>query len=497
MSHLARSRLALACIGIGLALAHASSKAAPLVYVANTSSSSGLVSIVDAAAQALVGESIAVGLTPRAVAVHPDGTFAYVVSIFENGAFGHGAVSVIQTQSKQVVATIVVGDNATAAAISPSGGELYVLNQTSNSISVIDTSSNAVTASIGVGAGTDLVVDPNGERLFVATLGGIAVISTSERAVTANLPVSGIPQGIAVSPDGRYVYVTEYVSLTNGNVSVISTQTGAVTANIAMGPNVYGVVAGVDGARLYVSDGTSVAVIDTATNAVRTLVPVGHGARGMSLTPDGRHLYVMNSNDRSVSVLDTTTDAVVNTIAVPKGANSYGRFIGPTVGPVGTSQVLEFYNAQIDHYFVTMSESEIADLDRHVHPGWSRTGQRFFAYPAGTSAGTGHPVCRFYGLPSAGLDSHFYSASSAECSDVAQRFAQSWQKESDEVFRITLPALDGSCSPGTIPVFRLWNARADSNHRYTTNLGIRQQMLLRNYVSEGYGPLGVVMCSPL
>jgi YVTN family beta-propeller protein len=155
MSHLARSRLALACIGIGLALAHASSKAAPLVYVANTSSSSGLVSIVDAAAQALVGESIAVGLTPRAVAVHPDGTFAYVVSIFENGAFGHGAVSVIQTQSKQVVATIVVGDNATAAAISPSGGELYVLNQTSNSISVIDTSSNAVTASIGVGAGTD------------------------------------------------------------------------------------------------------------------------------------------------------------------------------------------------------------------------------------------------------------------------------------------------------------------------------------------------------
>jgi hypothetical protein len=51
--------------------------------------------------------------------------------------------------------------------------------------------------------------------------------------------------------------------------------------------------------------------------------------------------------------------------------------------------------------------------------------------------------------------------------------------------------------PGqTIPVYRLWNQRADSNHRYTTDATVRAQMIARGYVSEGYGPLGVAMCAP-
>ncbi|MEO5699099.1 MAG: hypothetical protein ABIS17_04600, partial [Casimicrobiaceae bacterium] len=55
----------------------------------------------------------------------------------------------------------------------------------------------------------------------------------------------------------------------------------------------------------------------------------------------------------------------------------------------------------------------------------------------------------------------------------------------------------GACPSGTAPVYRLWTGRADSNHRYTTDLNVRAQMIAAGYTPEGYGTLGVAMCVPL
>ena len=61
---------------------------------------------------------------------------------------------------------------------------------------------------------------------------------------------------------------------------------------------------------------------------------------------------------------------------------------------------------------------------------------------------------------------------------------------------IALPdAMSGACPTGTIPVYRLWNRRVDSNHRYVTDPALRLQMIARGYVPEGYGE-GVAMCAP-
>lgn len=118
--------------------------------------------------------------------------------------------------------------------------------------------------------------------------------------------------------------------------------------------------------------------------------------------------------------------------------------------------------------------------------------------PRGQAANAASPVCRFYGLPGAGLDSHFYSASRSECGRVASQFAGAWRKETDNAFRATLPDPDsGRCPAGTLAVFRLWNGRSDSNHRYTTDIGIRNAMIAKGYTAEGYGPLGVAMCALL
>jgi hypothetical protein len=63
------------------------------------------------------------------------------------------------------------------------------------------------------------------------------------------------------------------------------------------------------------------------------------------------------------------------------------------------------------------------------------------------------------------------------------------------VFAAALPDLaSGDCATG-IPVYRLWNGRADSNHRYTTDPATRVSMLSRGYVAEGYGVYGVAFCT--
>ena len=62
---------------------------------------------------------------------------------------------------------------------------------------------------------------------------------------------------------------------------------------------------------------------------------------------------------------------------------------------------------------------------------------------------------------------------------------------------IALPdAVTGVCPAGTVKVFRLWNQRPDSNHRYTTDPAVRDGMLAAGFVAEGYGPDATIMCAP-
>ena len=160
---------------------------------------------------------------------------------------------------------------------------------------------------------------------------------------------------------------------------------------------------------------------------------------------------------------------------------------------------IEYYEPALDHYFVTAIPAEIAALDGGQFPGWVRTGLSFNVLAAGSAVIGSSPVCRFYGSPSAGLDSHFYSASILECQQVAQRFPGIWLLESDDVFEVSLPNLTtGQCPAGSIPIYRAWNTRADSNHRYTTDLSVLQAMLAKGYLAEGYGPgpAPTAMCSP-
>lgn len=156
----------------------------------------------------------------------------------------------------------------------------------------------------------------------------------------------------------------------------------------------------------------------------------------------------------------------------------------------------EFYHAALDHYFITANDAEKEDLRSGKHPGWTATGYKFAVIRAGSSYEGSAPICRFY---SQTLDSHFYSANAAECADVKAKFPDVWQHEADEVYRaFPVNPSTGQCPADTTATYRLYNKRADANHRYTDQLAAYVYMLGKGYQPEGDGnpSLPVVFCTP-
>src|SRR5215211_5229812 len=103
-------------------------------YVINTFGNT--VSVIDVATNTVVA-TVPVGSTPAAVAVTPDGTFAYVIHF-------NSTVSVIDSATNTVVATVPVGSGSRAIAITPDGALAYITNASDGTVSVIDTATNTV-----------------------------------------------------------------------------------------------------------------------------------------------------------------------------------------------------------------------------------------------------------------------------------------------------------------------------------------------------------------
>jgi hypothetical protein len=127
-----------------------------------------------------------------------------------------------------------------------------------------------------------------------------------------------------------------------------------------------------------------------------------------------------------------------------------------------TVDVVEFYNAAQDHYFVSSLQPDIDALDSQRFPGWARTGLTFKAYPI--AAGNASPVCRFY-IPAGYGDSHFFSASPTECAQTAAKFPYLVLESPDAMYEDLPDMITGACPAGDAPIYRVWDNRPDSNHR--------------------------------
>ena len=167
-----------------------------------------------------------------------------------------------------------------------------------------------------------VAVSPDGSQVWVSdtgpqtgepTLGALSVISAATNKVTATIPLRGTdPRQIAFSPSGGTVYVTTGIGL-----YVINTATHRIVTVIPGLGDPEGVTVAPNG-TVYVTNTVKnvVDVISPATNRVTRTIPVGQLPWQMALTSDGKTLYVADGDSDAVSVVNTATNAVTNTIAV-------------------------------------------------------------------------------------------------------------------------------------------------------------------------------------
>ena len=158
---------------------------------------------------------------------------------------------------------------------------------------------------------------------------------------------------------------------------------------------------------------------------------------------------------------------------------------------------VEYYHAGWNMYFVTALPDEIAALDGGAFGGvWTRTGQQFNVYALEGAPASSSTASRFFSTMFDPKSSHVYTANAVEYDALMSGAIAGWELEGS-VFSAPLPASDGTCPEGTIPVYRLYNDDLGGapNHRLITDANEFAQMLTAGWVPEGQG-VGVGFCSP-
>ncbi len=461
------------------------SSAAPFAYIPSTQA--GVVTVIDLSTNAIVG-TMSVGSGASSVAVNRNATRIYLSS-------GPGLI-VVDTNSGGGVASVALAGSGSGIALNGSETRAYVVTRASappahDHLSVIDTASNSVVATVIVGT-NPISVALNGAstRAYVTNAGtrDVTVVDTATNTVLTTVAVGAEPVGVAAHPDGSRVYVA---SRGSGAVTAIDTTTNGVLFNVHVGGGPTGLAVSSDGTRIYVTNQSAdaLSVINTATNDVSLPISVGKSPTGVDVTRDGTRVVVANALSDSVSVIDTATNKVVATIPVPSVPIAMGSFIGPAYA---YSKVVEFYHADLDHYFITWMQDEIANLDADTRiRGWTRTGYSFKTH-ATAQSGTS-PVCRYYIPPELG-DSHFFGRGTVECNATGQE-NPTFVLEDPAFMQAFLPTA-GVCPANTTQVYRVFSNRLDANHRYMTDRTVRDQMVATGWLAEGDGPDLVVMCAP-
>jgi len=158
--------------------------------------------------------------------------------------------------------------------------------------------------------------------ILLTAIGTVLILPRSAEDSPTSAGSAALLRGVAVHPDDSRVYVVDGFS----GVLMIDTATNETIGRpITVGDDPEGVAVSPDGRHVYVTNAgsDSVSVIDTETNTtIGSPITVNddpddpHGPDGVAVSPDARHVYVTNFDSLYVSVIDTKTNTIVGTINV-------------------------------------------------------------------------------------------------------------------------------------------------------------------------------------
>jgi DNA-binding beta-propeller fold protein YncE len=187
------------------------------------------------------------------------------------------------------------GDEPTNVSFSPDGKTAYVASQLSQRVDIVNVANDSI---IGSAATPDndpyqTTVNPDGSRFYASGNGDrIWVFNAATRAVVDTIPVDADPNGMVITRDGKWMFITH---LSSGTIGRITLATGVYDTLATVGATpVHGLDVSPDGTRLYlVSQGTdSLYAFNTTTGANEGQVYAGDEAFGLGATPDGTEIWV-------------------------------------------------------------------------------------------------------------------------------------------------------------------------------------------------------------
>jgi YVTN family beta-propeller protein len=306
------SRLALLSALLPLVLC-APAGAEPNAYVVNEGSAS--VSVIETQSDA-VSATIKVGERPRGLAVTAGGERLYV-------SREDGTLVERDMYAKAESAQATLGGPPSSIDLSPDSKLLAAAIKSDGEIVLLELATMRIVKKIPVRGGkqaTNAVFSPDGRWIYASAEESpeLTIIDVKQRAVTTSIRVGPRLRGIAFLPGGSRAYVA---AEQDSEVVVIDVASQAVVARVKTAGAPIGVTPHPDGKRVFVSvaGAGKVQVLDTSSNKIIAEVEVGGGPSSMALTPDGHKLYVSCGQANQVSVIDTSTYKRLAQIAVGVG----------------------------------------------------------------------------------------------------------------------------------------------------------------------------------
>jgi YVTN family beta-propeller protein len=258
-----------------------------------------------------------------AIAITPDGATLLVVNPDSN------SISLVDTASQATVTEIPVGVDPRTVTVDDAGRRAYVANRGSDSICAVDLAAHTVHAEVAVGHRPyGVVVSPSGNRLYVAEQGAdqVRVLDTAALDTLSVLPTADRPSGLALSDDGRTLYVTHLLS---GAMTVITvrphrTYLPLLRNDVPTGPS-----------PLAEAQGSSPPFLVSHLQ----LWPDSNLVQSIVLSPDGERAYIphtrSNTSNRALT-FDTTVFPVVSAVRLSGLAHLVGQHIAlETIDPPG------------------------------------------------------------------------------------------------------------------------------------------------------------------
>jgi YVTN family beta-propeller protein len=205
---------------------------------------------------------------------------------------------------------------------------VFVENSKSGDISVIDNASLKVVGTIPLGLSPDdIVSSPDGSALYVSRIvrgenghpsgkGEVVAINPTAQSILWRAPLNGVPNHVAVSPDGKRVYVT---IVSTSYVDIVDVARHVVVDSVDVGIGPHDVLFSADGKHVYVGliRGNKVTIFDATTHAIIRQIPFGAGVRPIALTRDEKRLFVQLSYLDGFVVVDPATGETIRQIQMP------------------------------------------------------------------------------------------------------------------------------------------------------------------------------------